>query len=117
MGTSGYIAYLYKRRYYATSVHCDAFPNCLGDWFVAKVPRDDAEREAWMKNLIKQIEQETAWRLAQDIDDEEELEAKILMDEMEEIDFTLFHEGRELLFREIIDGAEWNLYPGRGKEE
>ncbi|KAG8705145.1 hypothetical protein FRC08_001818 [Ceratobasidium sp. 394] len=60
---------------------------------------------------------ETAWRLEQDIDDDDELEASFSTDEPEEMNFTVFHEGRELFFREIIDGTEWKLVPGRDEEE
>ncbi|KAG8742865.1 hypothetical protein FRC10_000844 [Ceratobasidium sp. 414] len=117
MGTSGYVAYLYKGRYYATSIHSDAFPDYLGDWFAAKVPRDEAERESWMKTLIGQIEQEIAWRHAHDIGDDEELEADYPINKAEASEWIVFHEGRELLFREIVDGTKWKLFPGRGDEE
>ncbi|KAG8696180.1 hypothetical protein FRC09_008677, partial [Ceratobasidium sp. 395] len=48
MGTSGCITYLYKGRYYATSIGDDAFPGSLGNRFTAKIPQDPTEREAWI---------------------------------------------------------------------
>ncbi|KAG8728590.1 hypothetical protein FRC10_004814, partial [Ceratobasidium sp. 414] len=111
MGTSGYIAYLYKGRYYATTIPSDAFPNGLGDWFAAKVPRNEAERESWIKTLIGQIEQEIAWRHAHNIDDDEELEADCPINETEGFKFIALHKGRELPFREIIDRTGWKLFP------
>ncbi|KAG8734964.1 hypothetical protein FRC10_011155 [Ceratobasidium sp. 414] len=117
-GTSGYIAYLYAGRYYATSIYRNAFPDSLGDWFAAKIPRDKAEREAWVKNLIEQIGQEVAWRHKHEIAEDEELEADYEIDATEGKEFVAFHKGRPLLFREIIDGAKGKLLPGqKGDEE
>ncbi|KAG9085033.1 hypothetical protein FRC06_003766 [Ceratobasidium sp. 370] len=116
-GTRGYIAYLYKGRYYATYIYYDAYPDGLGDWFAAKIPRDDAEREAWIEALAEQIEQEMAWRRKHDIADDEVLEADYVEDGPEKYEFIALHQDRPLIFQEIIEGTQWKLLPRSCEEQ
>ncbi|KAG8734350.1 hypothetical protein FRC10_011762, partial [Ceratobasidium sp. 414] len=117
MGTRGYIAYLYKGRYYATLIYYDAYPDGLGNWFAAKIPRDDAERQAWIEALTKQIEQEVAWRHKHDIADNEDIGDEYIEDGPEGYEFVPLHEGRPLIFLEIIEGTCWRLFPRLGRDE
>ncbi|KAG9080520.1 hypothetical protein FS749_007988 [Ceratobasidium sp. UAMH 11750] len=118
MPITGYIAYRYKRRYYATFIPRRAFPDILGDWFAAKIPRNQDERHTWVKRLIREIYLEVAWRREQNIPDDEELEATYTTDPAGGKEFVPFHNGRPLLFREIIDGNKYKLHPGeKGEEE
>ncbi|KAG8775528.1 hypothetical protein FRC12_001433 [Ceratobasidium sp. 428] len=103
MGTSGCITYLYKGRYYATSIGDDAFPGSLGNRFTAKPPQDPTERE----------EQESAWRHKHNIPDEEELGDDFTSDEFRDCWLDGLHQGRRILFREIYDGSYSKLTPGK----
>ncbi|KAG8794093.1 hypothetical protein FRC12_000529 [Ceratobasidium sp. 428] len=113
MSTSGYIAYLYKGRYYATSIGNDSFPGSRGNRFAVKIPRDATEREEWIQFMIEQIEQESAWRLERNIPDEEQLGDDFTSDEFRDCWFEALHEGRLIPFREIYDGSYSKLTPGK----
>ncbi|KAG9095215.1 hypothetical protein FRC07_011126, partial [Ceratobasidium sp. 392] len=106
MGTRGLKAYLYKKRYFRTHVHCSAFPDGFGDWFAAQIPREETARQAWIVSLAEQIEQELAWRHENNISDDELLEADGVWTDGA---YSRIYEGRTVHFQDVRDNVEGSV--------
>ncbi|QRV88386.1 CHD5 domain protein [Ceratobasidium sp. AG-Ba] len=117
MGTSGFRGYLHKRRYYTTYHHWDAYPEGLGDWFAAKIPRDEDEREAWIQCVIQEIELELLWRHDNNIsDDEDVLDVESVKVEYAYDEYELLRNGQPVSFQGILKHTEQQLLPRMAQE-
>ncbi|KAG9098028.1 hypothetical protein FRC06_006902 [Ceratobasidium sp. 370] len=100
MGTRGYRAYRYKNKYYRLYNHWDSYPTGRGVWFANLIPRDAAQREAWVQHVIQGLEAGEAWRHENGIDDYTEHETKPSNKD------DPFHDG-EPVFSQIIHHNYW----------
>ncbi|KAG8765465.1 hypothetical protein FRC12_007485 [Ceratobasidium sp. 428] len=99
----GLTAYLYKKRYYRTHIPRNSYPDDLGDWFAAQIPREEDGRLTWVTSLVEQIEQEICWRNEHDIPDGKQL--KISFD-----GFAARYKGRPVPFQDIM-GIDEGMVP------
>ncbi|CAE6474393.1 unnamed protein product [Rhizoctonia solani] len=56
MGTTGYLGYRYKRKYYLQYAHSGSYPSGYGQQFADTVPRDPSTLREWMAGRINILE-------------------------------------------------------------
>ena len=62
MGTRGYKAWRFRKRYYVQYNHWDSYPSGLGNDIAAQIPLDQDEYQAWLKSQREKLETwEAAW--------------------------------------------------------
>ncbi|KAG8719584.1 hypothetical protein FRC09_010923 [Ceratobasidium sp. 395] len=104
----GLTAYLCRKRYYRTHIPRNSYPDGLGDWFAAQIPREEdgrlaTPRPAWIASLVEQIEQEICWRNKHNIPDGKQL--KVNFD-----GFAARYESRPVPFQDIT-GIDEGMVP------
>ena len=53
MGTRGFKAWRFRKRYYFQYNHHDSNPQCLGQWIVATIPRNPERYRTWLEEQRK----------------------------------------------------------------
>ena len=62
MGTRGYKAWRFRKRYYVQYNHWDSYPSGLGTNIAAEIPSDRDKYQAWLKSQREELEtREAAW--------------------------------------------------------
>lgn len=62
MGTRGYKAWRFRKRYYVQYNQWDSYPSRLGTDIAAQIPSDRDEYQAWLKSQREELETwEAAW--------------------------------------------------------